>query len=81
MLSEIEITKCSDIPKQLFSVLTMAILSLVIHSVGPSLEHTQSNPKNDYQVPIFQLSQPFRYLLFFFFAFCILLVKLLIVAC
>jgi hypothetical protein len=39
--STVEITKCLTIPKHFFSILTMAILSLFILSLGPSLEHLQ----------------------------------------
>jgi hypothetical protein len=43
-----EITKCLTIPKLLFSILTMAVLSLFILSLGPSSEHL-----HNYPVPIF----------------------------
>jgi hypothetical protein len=36
-----EITKCLTIPKLLFSILTMVIVSLFILSLGPSSEHLQ----------------------------------------
>jgi hypothetical protein len=36
-----EITKCLTIPKLLFSILTMAILSLFILNLGRSSDHLQ----------------------------------------
>jgi hypothetical protein len=60
-----EITNCTHNSKLLFTTLTMALLSLFIHSLGTSLEDLQLNPKKDSTKYLFQWSQIFPYLLLF----------------